>query len=63
MANVEDPKTYCIFDATQTRECPGNCKLNWMIAYAKQIGSKFDPDKEPDITLLPECKLEKEKAN
>ena len=55
--------TYCIFDHTQTKICPKECKLNSMIVYANEIGLKFDPKKEPDITLLPECKLEKEKAN
>ena len=57
------PVTYCIFDPTQTKVCPKSCNLNWMVQYANEIGSKFDPSKEPDITLLPECKIEKDSAN
>jgi hypothetical protein len=58
-----DTTAYCIFDPTQTKICPGNCKLNWMIKYVKLMGSKFDPNIEPDITLLPECELETKNAN
>jgi hypothetical protein len=58
-----DPRPRCIFDPTQTKICPGNCKLNWMIEYAKSMGSKFDPNIEPDITLLLECELETKNAN
>lgn len=63
MTEAKKATTYCIFDPTQTKICPEECKLNWAIAFANEIGSKFNSQKEPDITLLPECKLENEKAN